>query len=219
MLASNSPRRIDFFRDLGLAVEHQSPPVGAEPVPLPGEQPAAYAVRASIAKAASLLPPSARQEASAFLATLSSAPPPAPATLHPFPAPLPLPRALVAADTIVVQHGTILGKPASDAHALDMLRQLQGSSHQVITGCCILAPQAACLLCISTEVAMAPCSDVMLRRYIATGEPADKAGAYAIQGLGAFLVSSIHGSWSNVVGLPLAETLQALQNLGIVEKI
>lgn len=185
---------------------------------MPHECPATYAVRASLAKAASLLPPHAGQEASSFLQTLACAPPSAPVTLHPFPSPLPLPCAFVAADTIVVQRGHILGKPESEAHALAMLRQLQGSTHEVITGCCILAPQGVSLVCVSTEVVMAPCSDTMLQRYIASGEPADKAGAYAIQGLGAFLVASINGSWSNVVGLPLVETLQALRDLGIVEQ-
>lgn len=125
------------------------------------------------------------------------------------------PHALVlAADTSVVTDTGILGKPRDDAEALAMLTSLMGRSHRVLTAVA-LAGAAASEVLVSTRVWMRPADPEELRWYVQTGEPADKAGAYAIQGIGGQLVSRIEGSYTNVVGLPVAETLSLLEAAGL----
>ncbi|HLT31208.1 MAG TPA: Maf family protein [Myxococcaceae bacterium] len=125
------------------------------------------------------------------------------------------PHALVlAADTSVVTDSGILGKPRDDAEALAMLTSLMGRSHRVLTAVA-LAGAAASEVLVSTRVWMRPADPEELRWYVQTGEPADKAGAYAIQGIGGQLVSRIEGSYTNVVGLPVAETLSLLEAAGL----
>ena len=121
-----------------------------------------------------------------------------------------MPPLVIAADTIVVLRGRILGKPRDSEHALDMLRKLAGKKHTVITGCALLKAGASRSFTVQSHVVMWKCPDDLLRAYAESGEPLDKAGAYAVQGMGAFLVQRIIGSWSNVVGLPLAELVQVL---------
>lgn len=121
---------------------------------------------------------------------------------------------VVGADTIVVMPGkTILGKPRNREHALMMLRQLRGNTHQVMTGlclCCVNKGVRASLV-ETTEVTFTEeVGDEILQAYIRTGEPLDKAGAYGIQGTGSFLVREINGSCSNVIGLPLHRLLSLL---------
>jgi septum formation protein len=119
---------------------------------------------------------------------------------------------VIGADTIVVAAGRILGKPGSEAEARDMLQRLSGRRHQVLTGWCI------CRLASETFFADTVCTEVLFKTltareidwYIRTGEPFDKAGAYAIQGIGTFLVKSINGSYTNVVGLPVCEVVEFL---------
>lgn len=124
---------------------------------------------------------------------------------------------LIGADTAVVLRGRILGKPRDAGEAVAMLRELTGTSHSVITGCVLLpvdtdTPDIRLAHCFSVEsrVRMWDCPEPLLHAYVRGGEPMDKAGAYAVQGTGAFLVQEIEGSWSNVVGLPLAELIQQL---------
>jgi len=131
--------------------------------------------------------------------------------------------AVLGADTIVVLPATagapaqILGKPTDEADALRMLTLLSGRAHQVITGCCLALPgQEPEAFAEITEVVMRASRREELLAYIATGEPADKAGAYAIQGLGAFLVERINGSYTNVVGLPVAECARHLLDRGLI---
>jgi septum formation protein len=100
-----------------------------------------------------------------------------------------------------------------------MLRQLSGRTHQVISGVCVLTPPDGSnpgeeSITVSTDVVMKELSDAEIARYVATGEPMDKAGAYAIQGGAAYMVRSIRGSYTNVVGLPLAELSQLLDAYG-----
>ena len=97
-----------------------------------------------------------------------------------------------------------------------MLRGLAGNTHRVITGCALLAAGMSHTFAVQSHVRMWNCPDDLLRAYAFSGEPMDKAGAYAVQGMGAFLVESITGSWSNVVGLPLAELIQTLTDLRAV---
>lgn len=115
-------------------------------------------------------------------------------------------RALVlAADTEVVLDGRILGKPADDDDARGMLAALAGRAHDVLTGVCLRrgTDGRAATRVAKTVVRFRPLTAERIDRYVATGEPRDKAGGYGIQGLGALLVEGIEGSWSNVVGLPL----------------
>ena len=125
---------------------------------------------------------------------------------------------VLGADTIVVLNEEIMGKPASEEHALEMLTRLQGELHSVITAVSIRCAEVDIerSFRIITRVKMAPADRDVLLAYISTGEPQDKAGAYAIQGQGAFLVEEIIGSYTNVVGLPLSQVLRALLELKAV---
>jgi len=111
---------------------------------------------------------------------------------------------VLGADTVVVIDGQILGKPADPADAVRMLRLLQGRRHDVITGICVKRAQAVVREWAATKVWFAPMSNGEIQEYVASGEPMDKAGAYAIQGLASKFVERIDGSYSNVVGLPIA---------------
>lgn len=180
-----------FLRDQGLdftVIAAAAP----EPAPEPAEDPAAYALRVAGRKARSAL------DKLALGGPDFETPP-----------------LVLAADTIVVLDGDILGKPRSEDHAVSMLARLAGHTHTVITACC-LHPADAEPLCFadSARVTFAPWPEALLRSYVATGEPMDKAGAYGIQGKGAFLAERIEGSWSTVVGLPMSRTMSALLALG-----
>lgn len=185
VLASGSPRRRDFLRDLGIPFTIDAVPQ-AEPFPQPGELPEAFARRAARAKTTAV------------------------AGNHPG-------VCVIGADTIVVLGTEIMGKPEDDTHALDMLTRLSGVTHEVITGVCVVLPDGQDVsFAASTAVTMAAHPVAALLAYIRTGEPVDKAGAYAIQGIGSFLVECIEGSWSNVVGLPLTQLLDVLVTQGVV---
>ena len=126
-------------------------------------------------------------------------------------------KTTIGADTIVVLDDRIMGKPADDAHALEMLSTLSGQTHQVVTGFCMVMPDGSHITkAVSTDVDMRTSTEAELKGYIATGEPADKAGAYAIQGVGTFLVTAIRGSYTNVVGLPLSRVLDVLLEWKVV---
>jgi septum formation protein len=124
---------------------------------------------------------------------------------------------VLAADTTVVVDGEPLGKPADAAHAADLLRRLAGSAHHVTTAVAVLdAVGGLTESVVTTEVRMVALDDAAIAAYVATGEPLDKAGAYAIQGRAAALVERIDGSYTNVVGMPLVETLRLLAAVGVV---
>lgn len=125
-------------------------------------------------------------------------------------------RWFIGSDTVVVRDGTILGKPADAAEAAAMLRSLSGRSHQVLSGYAVLDRQTGRHIeaAVSTTVRFNALTEQEIQGYIASGEPFDKAGAYAIQGLGAFMIPAIEGSYTNVVGLPLCEIIAALEELG-----
>lgn len=194
VLASGSPRRRRMFADLGLEFLFL-PGSAPEPDQEPGEAPEVYAVRAARAKG---LEATARDEAS----QLDSA-------------------VVVAADTVVAIEGAILGKPADQAEALAMLKQLAGKTHVVVTGCWLGRVERGEVtqertFAAATEVDMQAWPEAALAAYAATGEPLDKAGAYGIQGLGSFLVREVRGSYTNVVGLPLTRVLEVLLSWGVV---
>jgi septum formation protein len=122
---------------------------------------------------------------------------------------------VLAADTTVHVDGLILEKPASQADCERMLGLLSGRAHQVFTGVCVIGAVGSSVSCSETTVVFRAISRVEIQAYWQSGEPRGKAGAYAIQGFGAVFVERIDGSYSNVVGLPLFETAQALQRHGI----
>lgn len=118
---------------------------------------------------------------------------------------------VIGADTVVALEQEVLGKPKDEEDALYMLRFLQGRTHQVYTGVCLVTSEGAQVFYGKTDVTMYPASDDQLKAYIASFEPMDKAGSYAIQGLGTVFVQEIHGDYNNVVGLPVAEIWQCMQ--------
>jgi septum formation protein len=118
--------------------------------------------------------------------------------------------AVVAADTAVIVDGRVLGKPADEVEAARMLRELSGRSHEVWTGVAVARAGEVRYALERTTVWMRPLSESEVRSYVASGEPLDKAGAYAIQGLASSFIPRIEGSRSNVVGLPVATVLQLL---------
>lgn len=161
-------------------------PAAIDETPHAGEAPADYVLRV------------AKEKAAAVAASLSPAVP------------------VLAADTTVVIEDDVLGKPADAMDALAMLARLSGRTHEVMTAVCLALDGALHSECVTTEVTFVSLDRETCEAYLATDEPWDKAGAYAIQGRGAVLVKRIHGSYSNVVGLPLAETWQLLLAHGVV---
>lgn len=212
VLASASPRRRQFLSEWGLPFELARPD-GAEPLPEPGENPDAYTRRAATAKA------------HAVAAGLHSTPAIETARLHNR-------TIILAADTVVTVDGDILGKPNNSRHAMDMLQRLTGRGHEVISAVCLLLPSPVgntategagrsvhteeLVFSDVSRVFFHPWPENVLRAYVDTGEPHDKAGAYAIQGQGAFLVDKIEGSWSTVVGLPVTQLAHLLLDRGFM---
>jgi septum formation protein len=183
ILASASPRRRDLLRRAGLAFEVRAADVVE--AALPGEAPLACAERLAQAKALAI----ARRVGAS-------------------------PRRLVlGADTIVVLDGEILGKPRDPEHAVELLTRLAGRRHRVITAVAVAATDSLALRCTAVEsrVRMRSADAREVRAYVATGEGMDKAGAYAAQGEGRRFIERIEGSESNVIGLPLDETLALLR--------
>jgi septum formation protein len=191
VLASASPRRKDILEQLGLSF--RVIPSGFDETLLPGETPEQHVERLARGKAAEI----ARR-----LADDPERP------------------CVLAADTVVVIDRLILGKPADDDDALRMLGLLAGRVHRVLTGFAITDAGAISgeSAVVATDVTFRPLASDDLRAYIASGEGRDKAGSYAIQGLGAGLVSQIEGSYTNVVGLPAVETVDALKRAGVLER-
>lgn len=176
LLASASPRRSDLLTQAGFQFQIESIPICEEP--LGNEDPAALVQRLAREKAQAV-----------FQARKPSADDP---------------LLVLGADTAVVCDEHILGKPLDDADAIRMLRLLAGRTHQVLTGVCVQSQAGVQVAVESTWVTMLTLSDQEILAYIATGEPRDKAGAYAIQGLASRWIPRISGCYFNVVGLPLA---------------
>jgi septum formation protein len=187
VLASASPRRRELLASAGVRFEVM--PSHLPERALPGEAPAQLAQRLAVEKAA------------AVARGLPSEPP----------------RWVLGADTIVVIDGEVLGKPDDAEHATLLLRRLAGRRHQVLTGVALVASDTfeKQHFVVESFVHMRSAGDGELRAYVATGESLDKAGAYAAQGIGRGLIEKIEGSETNVIGLPLEETLALLQAAGI----
>ena len=184
-LASQSPRRAELLEQIGVGFEKLA--VDTDETVLVGEAPEAYVQRVAIAKA------------QAGLAVLQQQ------GLAPLP--------VLGADTAVIIAGQIMGKPRDRDHALAMLEQLSGKTHQVMSAICLGYQQYQEVALNITEVSFREIASAELEQYWQSGEPLGKAGAYAIQGLGAVFVEKIYGSYSAVVGLPLLETQQLLQKI------
>ncbi|AMV73509.1 Maf family nucleotide pyrophosphatase [Desulfuromonas carbonis] len=187
VLASASPRRRELLAQLGIRFA-----VVAGNAPeelLPGESPEQHVVRLASDKAREV---ASREEVSG--------------------------RWFLGSDTIVLRDETLLGKPRDAAEAAAMLRSLSGRSHRVLSGYAVLdrASGVTSTGAVATTVYFKKLTEQEIAGYIASGEPFDKAGAYAIQGIGAFMVRSIEGSYSNVVGLPLCEVVDLLERLGAI---
>ncbi|OGP73991.1 MAG: septum formation protein Maf [Deltaproteobacteria bacterium RBG_16_49_23] len=125
---------------------------------------------------------------------------------------------VIGADTIVYVDGQILGKPRNKEEARQMLQLISGKEHRVLTGISVRHSDKGKgeREAVETAVRVKPLSPVEMDWYIGTGEPFDKAGGYGIQGIGSFMIESINGSYTNVVGLPLCELLQMLVRLGAI---
>lgn len=185
VLASASPRRREMLERMGVAFVTIPADVAEEVVK--GEPPKDFVLRVSCDKALSV----AQRNPSAG-------------------------RWFIGSDTAVVCEETIMGKPQNDADAARMLRTLSDTTHEVISAYAIYDQLHSewTRRVVRTEVRVRALTQEEIEGYIASGEPADKAGAYAIQGLGAFMVTGICGSYTNVVGLPLSEILADLEALG-----
>ena len=206
VLASASPRRQEFLNTLGLKYTIV-PALSAEPLIEVHEKPCAFTMRAASQKAWEVF-----KLCQANLNNESCVP-----GIPGIPGVPGIPGApvVIGADTVVALGDEVMGKPQTQEEALDMLLRLAGQAQTVYTGCSVLIPQQqepAKEICFfgSSQVRMHNFSKSILQAYVQTGEPMDKAGAYAIQGIGAFLVAEIQGSWTNIVGLPLDELVQVL---------
>jgi len=124
------------------------------------------------------------------------------------------PKPMLAADTEVVLEGAVLGKPKDAAGAMEMLRRLSGQTHEVSTAVAVRWNTEILIAVSSSRVTFRALTDDEVERYVATSEPFDKAGSYAIQGRGAAFVSRLEGSYSGVMGLPLFETADLLAKIG-----
>ena len=120
---------------------------------------------------------------------------------------------VIAADTIVVCDGQILGKPQTPAHAAQMLTMLSGRSHQVMTGLTVIRDQQVLTCTECTDIYFRPLSEQEIQNYVTTGEPMDKAGAYAIQGGAALFAQHMVGDYYNVMGLPVCKLWQLLHQI------
>jgi septum formation protein len=118
---------------------------------------------------------------------------------------------VLGSDTTVVLENAIFGKPKTPEHAAEMLRQLSGKTHTVITGVALAQGERVSSFQTETAVTFYPLTEEQIQAYLATGEPMDKAGSYGIQGYGALLVQNINGDFYSVMGLPVAETARELQ--------
>ena len=194
ILASASPRRSELLRAAG--IQFDVLPADVDESVLPGETAEHHVRRLAEAKACAVLPRAGG-------------------------------RPVLSADTVVVVAGEILGKPVDEGDARRMLRMLSGRSHEVMTGVCLrcheggrgkgggILPSPFHEVVVTT-VEFAPLTAAEIDWYVASGEPRDKAGAYAVQGLGSRFVTRIEGSYSNVVGLPVAVVYRMCKQTGLL---
>lgn len=187
LLASASPRRRELLSRAGVAFEVR--PAEVDESARPGESPELYAARLARAKVHCV---------AAHCAAAG-------------------PRWVLGADTVVVLAGRLYGKPTGEEDAVRMLGELSGHTHRVLTAVALARSDGSALreVRVESRVTLRTASEPEIRAYVATGEPLDKAGAYALQGEGGRFVVRVEGSRSNVIGLPLGETLALLREAGL----
>ena len=189
ILGSSSPRRRELLSVVGLTYEVLKP--DTEEVPRQGEAPEAYVLRNALEKGAAVLE-----------------------VVRPRIASYPHGVIVISADTIVVLDQDILEKPQDESHAAAMLERLSGKTHTVLSGVSLrsfgVAEPKESHFVTATRVSLKPLSAQEIKSYIRTGEPLDKAGAYAAQGIGSYMVDRIDGSYANVVGLPISQVVETL---------
>ena len=193
-LASKSPRRRELLKQIGIQFEllmmrEQSPRVDVDEAPLRDESAHVYVQRIVLLKSAMAAKVMRERR-------------------------LP-PRLIVTADTTVTIDGEVLGKPVDRDDAVRMLRRLAGQSHQVLTAIAVATGSEVKHVLSTSFVAFAPLTDDEIKRYVDSGEPMDKAGGYAVQGLAARFIVKLSGSYSGVMGLPLYETTTLLRQCGM----
>lgn len=188
ILASASPRRAELLTAAGFSFVVD--PAHVDESVLPGEQPEAYVLRVAAAKASRIASKLDRTSTGQKSASI-----------------------VLGADTAVVLEGAILGKAETPEDAVGMLRRLAGATHSVYTAVVLVRNGSRVSEVVHTRVHLLPLADDEIQRYVATGEPLGKAGGYAIQGRAARFVDWIEGSWSNVVGLPLATVSSLLRQM------
>lgn len=194
-LASRSPRRRELLKQIGVSFELLLLREGArrgadvDETPSPGEAPADYVLRVACAKAEAAATRVAQRRLQ----------------LYP----------VLAADTTVVLDGEVIGKPRDREHAAQMLAMLAGREHSVITAVAVAMRERVESDLSESSVGFRALTPAEIQRYVASGEPFDKAGAYAIQGRAAAFVTRVSGSYSGIMGLPLAETAGLLEKFGI----
>ena len=184
ILASRSPRRYELLKQMGLDFD-VIPSRVEEGDLLPGESARGHVLRLSEAKAFEV----GNQYPDDWV---------------------------IGADTVVYVDGTVLGKPKNREEAMEMLGQLSGKEHSVLTGFSVnhIGKGKKNREAVQTSVKVKSLTEAEMRWYVQTGEPFDKAGGYGIQGIGSFMIESIRGSYTNVVGLPVCELIQMLSRLG-----
>ena len=193
-LASKSPRRRELLKQIGVQFEllmmrEQSPRGDVDEVPLAGEAPLVYVERIVLLKAAMAMKAMRERR-------------------------LPL-RLILTADTTVTIDGEVLGKPLDRDHAARMLTRLSGRSHEVLTAIAVASDREIKHAVTTSTVSFATLSAEEIKRYVDSGEPMDKAGAYAVQGLAAKFILTLEGSYSGVMGLPLYDTTVLLRQCGL----
>ena len=187
VLASASPRRSELLSQVG--IEFEVIPSNIPEEPLDGETPSEHVIRLAF------------QKASEVLRRVGDG------------------KWVIGSDTVVIIDDEILGKPEDRADARRMLKKLSGREHRVITGYSIINSSSLSEVkkAVETVVKFKRLTDDEIKGYVDSGEPMDKAGAYAIQGLGSFMVEGIVGSYSNVVGLPVCQIVNDLEEVGAIK--
>jgi len=193
-LASKSPRRRELLKQIGVHYEllmtrDHAPRIDVDESPLDNETAHVYVQRVVKLKAESALRVMRQRRLT--------------------------PRPILTADTTVALDGQILGKPVDKADARRMLARLSGQSHQVLTAVAVVANDEIRQVLTTSFVTFASLAEDEIKQYVETGEPMDKAGAYAVQGLAAKYISKLSGSYSGVMGLPLYETATLLRQCGV----
>lgn len=191
ILASQSPRRVAILKQMGMDCIVM--PADIDESQIANETPAAYVLRLAKEKALAIFNKiNVLEKLNGQYANMP----------------------ILAADTTVALENTIFGKPENDADAIQMLKKLSGTQHQVHTAVAVVLNQKVELALNTTLVEMMPLSDAMIAAYIATNEHSDKAGSYAIQGLAGNWIKRIDGSYTGVMGLPVYETAMLLNKIG-----